>query len=215
MRARYAPASIKEPLHFERGGRVLDDWLAAALPVPGRAGPPAWLELTPSRLCGADLKAVRPDRLLVAWVRMLAASAGRVPVQGVIVGRDATLTVNPLPTIEAQAALAVLMAAWREGMAAPLPLASKTALARVAGAFDEVAVYEGSAFAAAGSNAKSSGEVEEPCLARMFPDHEALTADGRFAELAERLFGPLLAWSQTYVSFEPHEAVRTESAADD
>ena len=215
VRARYARTSAKEPVHFAHGGLALDDWLAGLLPellhagYAGHAGPFAWLELTPGRLCAAGMKAVRPDRLLIAWVRMLAGSASGVPVQGVIVGRDATVTVNPLPQGEAQTALAVLMQTWREGMSAPLPLASKTALARVAGAPDEVAVYEGNSFArpaaGPGPNAKSSGEVEEPCLARMFPDHEALTADGRFAELAERLFGPLLAWARTHVTFEPHE----------
>ena len=212
VRARYARASVKQPVHLAHDGLVLDDWLAGSLPAPdlaGHAGPPAWLELTPGRLCAAGMKAVRPDRLLVAWVRMLAGSASGVPVQGVIVGRDATVTVNPLAPGEAQTALTVLMDAWREGRSEPLPLASKTALARVAGAPDEVAVYEGNSFARAaagpGPNAKSSGEVEEPCLARMFPDHDALTADGRFAELAERLFGPLLAWARTHVTFEPHE----------
>ena len=215
VRARYVRASVKQPVHFAHDGLVLDDWLAGSLPearhagLAGHAGLPAWLELTPGRLCAAGMKAVRPDRLLVAWVRMLAGSASGVPVQGVIVGRDATVTVDPLAPGEAQTALAVLMDAWREGRLAPLPLASKTALARAAGAPDEVAVYEGNSFARAaagpGPNAKSSGEVEEPCLARMFPDHEALTADGRFAELAERLFGPLLAWARTHVTFEPHE----------
>ena len=223
VQARYTQASFKEPVHFTQGGLALDDWLASSLPASGHAGPAAWLELTPSRLCGAGMKAVRPEQLLVAWVRMLAGSAGGVPVQGVIVGRDATVTVNPLPQREAQTALAVLMQTWFEGMTTPLPLACKTALARVAGALDEVAVYEGNSFArgasSGGSNARSGGEVEEPCLERMFPDYEALTADGRFADLAERLFGPLLTWTRTHVAFEPHEphepAAPPQADADD
>ena len=80
-------------------------------------------------------------------------------------------------------------------------------------------VYEGNAFATGGSgpgtNPRSSGEVEEPCLARMFPDHEALTADGRFAALAERLFGPLLGWVRTHVTFEPHEPAASATPAQD
>jgi exodeoxyribonuclease V gamma subunit len=204
-----AGASRKEPLHFTQDGLVLADWLTGARPAGVDGGARVWLELTPGRVCDAKTKALRRDRLIAPWVRMLVTSACGLPVQGLIVGRDAMVTVNPLPQPEAQAALATLMQAWRDGMTAPLPLASKTALARAAGAEDEVAVYEGKAFAGGaggGSNAGSSGEVEEPCLARMFPDHEALTADGRFAAWTLSLFNPLLEWALTRVTFEPHAA---------
>jgi exodeoxyribonuclease V gamma subunit len=126
-------------------------------------------------------------------------------VRGVIVGRDATLTIDPLPCDEAIEALTTLMRTWREGMSQPLPLARKTALAHVSGKRNLEAVYEGSNDA--------GGEVtQDACLARMFPDFETLTADGRFFELAERLFAPLCAWTGAYVTSELHGARATRVA---
>ncbi|WP_158080969.1 hypothetical protein, partial [Pelomonas sp. KK5] len=50
----------------------------------------------------------------------------------------------------------------------------------------------------------SRGEVEEACLARSYPDYEALAAGGRFAALAPRLYQALLAWSAGAVQVVPH-----------
>ena len=109
-----------------------------------------WLELVPGRLC-ADAKKGRcaPTGLLAAWVRMLAASACGVAVAGVIVGRDACVTVRPWPQSAARAALGELMQAWHEGLhgsAAPLPLAPRTAWPWCTTPADVAAVYEGSDF---------------------------------------------------------------------
>ena len=227
LQARHPRAAAKEPLHFEHDGLVLDDWLAGlrasqapaqepphdlpqnlpqALPQcppepAGTAAARVWLELMPSRV-GTDTKkpAPRIERLLAAWVRTLVASACGCPVQGVIVGRDATVTVAPWPAEDARAALRMLMETWREGMTAPLPLACKTALAFVAGAADVAAVYEGSAY----PRGAARGEVEEACLARMHPDYESLVADGRFTELAPRVYGPIVEWAGDHVSVEAH-----------
>lgn len=213
VRARYPDASAKEPLHYEHDGIVLDDWLAgvrAAPEIARQAGPRVWLELTPSRLCAGVRPTPRPDRLITAWVRTLVTSACGIDMQGVIVGRDATATVNPLPADEAAAALATLMRTWREGMTAPLPLASKTALAWGAGAGDVAVVYEGSSYPRGGSR----GEVEEACLSRMFPDYESLRADGRFEELAARLFGPVLEWLRVHVTVTPHDTAEAGQAGE-
>jgi exodeoxyribonuclease V gamma subunit len=141
-------------------------------------------------------------------VRTLVASTCGIFVQGVIVGRDATVTVNPLPADEAAAALATLMRTWREGMTAPLPLASKTALAWGAGAGDVAVVYEGSSYPRGGAR----GEVEEACLSRMFPDYASLRADGRFDDLAARLFGPILEWVRVHVTVSPHDTAEAGQA---
>ena len=48
------------------------------------------------------------------------------------------------------------------------------------------------------------GEREEPCLARVFPDFAALSADGRFEALAHSIHAPLLAWAGQYVTARHH-----------
>ena len=201
LHAMYPGTAAKEPLRFDQDGMTLDDWLDGlrfALGQPDQPARRVWLALMPSKLCASvKQKTVRADMLITAWVRTVAASACGCPMHGVIVGRDGTVTVNPLPADDAVDALAALMHAWREGMSAPLPLASKTALALVAGVNDVAAVYEGGQY--------RRGEVEEACLSRMFPDYESLSADGRIGELAERLFGPLFRWVTTQVSLELHD----------
>ena len=195
LQALHPQASAKEPLRVEFGGVLLDDWLHGLQASDGQR---VVLELVPSRLCAnAKQKTVIADKLVTAWVRMLAACACGCPVMGLIVGRDATVTVMPVPEDEAKAHLDTLMQTRCEGMAEALPLACKTALALVAGVNDVSGVYEGGMF--------RRGEVEEACLARMFPDYESLTADGRFADLAQRLFGPLHRWAATQVTLELHE----------
>ncbi|MDZ7591889.1 MAG: exodeoxyribonuclease V subunit gamma [Rubrivivax sp.] len=220
-----------QALHFVSGGLVLDDWLGGlrspcptgegvdrppAGPTTGQAAePPVWLELVPGRLCieaEARQPRARAERLIDAWVRTLAASAGGVAAGGMIVGRDACIHVRPWPRERAQPALAALMQAWREGhfgRNAPLPLAPRTAWARVQGVADVAAVYEGSAFAGG-----RRGEVEEACLARVFPDYAALCADGRFATLAQELFAPMAAWIASDVRVEPLAAAAAEPESD-
>jgi exodeoxyribonuclease V gamma subunit len=167
---------------------------------------PAWLELRPSRMCGpARGNPVRADKLVAAWVKALVAAACGLRVRGVIVGRDATITIDPLPQAEAVDALETLMRTWREGMSEPLPLARKTALAWVSGDGRPESTYDG--------QQGRGGEVQEDaCLARMFSDFEALTADGRFFDLANRLFGPLCAWTTAQVTREMHAARATRLA---
>ena len=51
------------------------------------------------------------------------------------------------------------------------------------------------------------GEREEPCMARVFPDFAALSADGRFEALAHSIHAPLLAWVDAYVRARHHAKV--------
>jgi exodeoxyribonuclease V gamma subunit len=67
-------------------------------------------------------------------------------------------------------------------------------LAWVAGK-NAVTTYEGAFMA--------SAEADEACLARMYPDYDALTEDGRFEVLAHAVYGPLLQWAQQ-ITAEPH-----------
>jgi exodeoxyribonuclease V gamma subunit len=167
------------------------------------AAPAHWLELVPSRLCSKTRKgAPRIEGLLAAWVRTLAASACGLEVGGVIVGRDACLRVRPWPRERARDALVVLMQAWHDGLhgaGAPLPLAPRTAWAWMHDAGAAATVYDGSGF-----DHGAPPERNEACLARVFPDHAALVADGRFETLAQALFGPLAEWVHDQVQLERH-----------
>ena len=172
----------------------------------------AWLELTPSRLLqkqerkGKDKgtsPAVRADMLLSAWVRSLAVAASGVVAPGVLVGRDATLY---LPALDAEASrqqLVQLLQVWQQGMEAPLPLALRTGLALLQDAAKARQAYEG--------NGQSEGDNADACLARIYPDFDALSADGRLQALAEAVCAPLDQWASMQVVAVPHAAVETAS----
>ncbi|MFM2121114.1 MAG: hypothetical protein RL722_2582, partial [Pseudomonadota bacterium] len=180
-------------LHLEHAGATLSDWLDGLRGPTGSTAPTSALSITlgASRLLREVKKKFvpRPEKLVDAWVRLLAASACGQSAGQLLVGRDGMLALQPLPLDEALAQLHTLMAAWAEGMQRPLPLACRTALAALEGDDAETA-YEGADHAGA-----LPGEVEEPCLARLYPDFDSLSADGRFAALAEQLYRPLLEWS--------------------
>ena len=179
---------------------------ADAAPDTGRT---VWLELVPSRLLGKDLSkgpVVRPDMLLPAWVRSLAAAASGVEAPGVLVGRDATLHLPALDADEARQQLAQLLQVWQQGMQAPLPLALRTGLAWVQdGNAAAMQAYEG------GWN--SEGENADPCLARIYPDFEALSADDRMDALAQLVCAPLARWASSQVRATVHVPA-TEAAAE-
>jgi len=199
----FSVAGVKEPLRFEHEGLVLDDWLDGLRLASMESGAPVWLSLQASRLA-TDKGAPRVDKLIGAWVHTLVGSACGVPVQGVLVGRDATLTVQAMPADRAMATLRDLLDAWREGMGQPLPVAPLTALAFLDGGKPESA-YEGGMFL--------DGEGREACLARVFPDFETLAADGRFEEFAEILYGPLRDWAATHVAVEMHAGLAEGAGA--
>ena len=199
--ADYPDTSAKEPLRFAHGDLVVSDWLDGLRTCEGKR---AWLELMARKLCIEVRRRpeVSRDKLLTAWVRTVVSSACGVAVHGVIVGRDAILTVEPLPQDEATRVLQTLLETWRAGMDEPLPLPCRTALARLSGAGNIAAVYEG--------RYGGYAEVREPCLARVYPTYEALTACGRFEELSERLFVPLHVWVGEHV----HPVLHGQAAGD-
>ncbi|MCE5388720.1 MAG: exodeoxyribonuclease V subunit gamma, partial [Acidithiobacillus sp.] len=64
---RYPHAVEKVPLRFSHAGFVLQDWLESRY---GREGEVCWIGMTPSTLLKE--KKVRPEKLVDAWVRLLA-----------------------------------------------------------------------------------------------------------------------------------------------
>ncbi len=203
-------------LEFESGGTAIADWLTGVrVAEPDVVEDACWIELTPSRLLEKDPKKnaanaerLRVDKLLRAWITTLLASAAGHPAGGIVVGRDATVTVGPIDRDTAEQTLATLLSVWRDGMRAPLPLPLKTALAVVLGKGRPADVYDGSF--------SLRGEVgNDACLARVFSDFDALTADGRFMELAQAVFQPLLDWVNDHVTVVEHAtAPAAEAVAD-
>jgi len=169
-----------QAVHFVHDGIALADWLDGLYADDDTR---VWFRLEPGRLCDSKQNP-RADKLLEAWLRQLAAAACGANIGGILVGRDATLHL-PLPERAAET-LALVLQTWRAGMNAPLPLALKTGVAEVQ-QLNPQDVYEG------GFN--TEGEVScDAALSRVYPDFEALTADGRFAELAHDLYGALCDW---------------------
>ncbi|MBN2691445.1 MAG: exodeoxyribonuclease V subunit gamma [Burkholderiaceae bacterium] len=178
----YSVEEAKVPLAFAHADVQLDDWLDG---LRANAQGRVWMRLTASRLLDSK-EEPRADRLIDAWVRQLASSACGEAVEGWLIGTDAALQLPPLAQDAAAAHLRDLLSAWKDGMAAPLPVVARTALAAL-NKDNGATTYDG------GFN--TTGEVEEPCLARVFPDFDALRADGRFDTYKTTLFEPLRAWA--------------------
>ena len=184
VEAIYPLAVDKVPLCIGMQNVQIDDWLEG-LRADGQAR--VWVELSASRLIDADGQP-RPERLVEAWVRQLIASACGEQVQGVLIGVGARISVPPLEPPQAVEHLRALLQAWHAGMRQPLPFTARTALAELSKPGKGQTTYDG--------GFSTSGEVEEPCLARVYPDHAALSADGRFEAYAAALFQPLFDWAQ-------------------
>lgn len=199
--ARFALPTERQSVRLQAGDVVLEDWIDHLRLSPGEPGSEsgmstAWLHLDPGKLLEKSKQpTARRDKLLGPWVRSLAMAASGLSVCGVLVGRDGVLKISPMPQDEAQATLSLLLSVWREGMNEALPLPPKTALTQIMGK-DAATQYDGGHMI--------RGEGQEPCLARMFPDFEALTADGRFEVLAQRVYAPLRDWAATHVTARFH-----------
>src|SRR5262249_53483822 len=118
--------------------------------------------------------AVQAEKLIPMWLRQLAAAAQGQPVTGFLVARDAVITMIPLEQQQAEATLSDVVRIWRDGMNRPLPTACKTALALIA-ANDPRQIYDG--------GFELAGEVQDLCLARMWPEFAALKAEPDFEDV--------------------------------
>ena len=204
----------RRALRFAYADIVMEDWLDHLMASTSEADTPLWLELDPGRLLEKPPKedddgssrskrkppkkpVLRAYRLLRPWVRSLLAAAADQPTGGRLVARDCSVELPALAPEAARATLAQLIEGWRLGMSEPLPVALRSALAEAVGD-DPRPVYEGRE-----GDTHSVPEIREPCLARCYPDFDALSADGRFPVLAELLYTPLAAWAAGLV-VTPH-----------
>ena len=208
--ARFPDSTERKSVRLQEGDVVLEDWIdhlrQGQMPSdPGAShqlsSVTAWLELQPSKLLDKGTKPkAKTDKLLGPWVRSLAIAASGLVAQGVLVGRDGVIDISPMPQEEAQTTLSTLLSLWLHGMNTPLPLPHKTALAQLKGG-NPKETYEGGYM--------KSAEADEPCLARMFRDFEALTEDGRFEGLAKQVYAPLLAWEKAHLTARFHATAST------
>ncbi len=196
---------------------VLRDWIDAVL--QNEVAERSWVMLEPGKITTTVKKQdlARPDKLLRPWLQALLAAAAGQTLHGRVVGQDGELHIRPMPPEQARPVLDSLLAAWLQGQQEPLPLPLKTALVIAqAGQSEEDSktdsqaeiVYEG------GGDVMSErlAEVREMCLARVFPDFEALCAarmqDGRGVNaLARQVYGPLLEWAAACVTAHPYAVV--------
>ena len=189
--ADFPQAAPKLAVSLELDGLLLDDWIDR---LRSNGEQTAWLMQISSKVLDKTGKP-RGDKLIVPWLRQLAAGAAAAvadstPITGYLVARDAVITMAPIDSAAARDELANLARLWRRNLDAPLPLACKTALAQVQEGDmrvgDARAVYEG--------GFEVSGEVSDPCLARLWPDFAHLSASGNWPALADEVYGGLARW---------------------
>jgi exodeoxyribonuclease V gamma subunit len=210
VQARFPDAAERQPVRLQAGAVVLEDWIdhlrRGDTPADrSEESHCAWLALEPGNLCENGKKPVaRPDKLLGPWVRSLAIAAAGVSARGVLIGRDGVIEISPMPGDESKKTLGMLLTLWLEGMNSPLPLPPGTALAWLTEK-NAASRYEGGHM--------QRGDVQEYCMARMFPDYETLTADGRFEALAQQVYRPLLDWVAQHVTAGFHAGEQTGIAA--
>ena len=204
--ARFPEKAERQSVRLQADEVVLEDWIdhLRASDVSGTRQI-AWLELEPGKLLEGGKKPVaRADKLSGPWIRSLAVAACGLSAQGVLVGRDGVVEINPVPEQQAKATLSMLLKLWLAGMNSPLPLPPKTALALLADK-NPLSQYEG--------DYQLRGDVEEASLARVFPDYEALIADGRFELLSQQIYRAMLDWAACYVSATFHAGEKQEDEA--
>ncbi|CDG82516.1 exodeoxyribonuclease V subunit gamma [Janthinobacterium agaricidamnosum] len=185
---RFPQPADKQAIVLDFDGLRIEDWLDR-LRSDGH-GNTAWLMQISSKILD-QAGQPRGDKLMLMWLRQLAAAAQGYPVTGHLVARDAVVSMPPLAQAASRQALGALLALWREGMNHPLPTACKTALALVLEG-DPRSVYDG--------GFEIAGESGELCLARLWPDFAALSAEQAWADCSRELYGPLVAWMKEHIA---------------
>ena len=131
-----------------------------------------------------------------------------------VVGRDSVIEITPMDPELARTTLQQLLQLWHTGMQAPLPLPPKTALAWLAQAQQPDKAQQAARAQYEGAE-HLRGDVEEACMARVFPDLEVLQSDGQFTALAQAMYQPLLDWQKTHVRATLHPKPGADAGASD
>jgi len=189
LRSRYELPAPKVALSLQLAGVQVDDWIDQ---LRSNGSETVWLAQMSSKVTDKQGKP-RGDKLIAMWLRQLAVSAAGMSVAGFLVARDAIVTMKPLAQADALEALRELVCLWRDGMNRPLPTACKTALA-LAQEGDPRGVYDG--------GFEISGENDDLCLARLWPDFAALSAEPDFSDVSQALYGPLAEWLEHSITID-------------
>ncbi|MFZ6864735.1 exodeoxyribonuclease V subunit gamma [Undibacterium sp. Ji67W] len=185
LRNDFSIEAEKLPLMFEYQGIILSDWLDRLRHNhPGNDKETVCLLKTPSKVLDSK-GAIRPDKLIDAWLRQLAAAQTGLAVSAFLVARDAVIVMPPLTEAEATTSLSCLIELWKKGLDHIYPCTCKTSLAFIAGK-DPRPVYDG------GFN--QSGEVGNVYLARVWSDFSELSANPEWESSARALYEPLCTW---------------------
>jgi len=172
------------------------------------------VQLLASRLGDAKYK-LKPEKLLGAWVALLQAGPEALPLR--LVAPDGTLLLKPPARETCAPLLQGLIEARHAGLEGPgpLPTAIKTGLALVSNG-DPGMAYEGDGY-------ERRGEVEDPCLARLYPDFEALALAGSSPEAgvssfewwSRRLFSAFNEWARTQEKLEKYAGSEAAGEGDE
>ncbi len=177
--------------HCETTGLELADWLRGVrLNAAGERGRVV--------LESSDVvkKGVYQGHTLIKhWVLHLAAHFAGGPLTTEVISKVGSVTLRALEVDEARRLLTQILTAWQAGLCRPLPLAAKTAFAWL-GKGGQVGKDNDAALRVARSAFdgafKQTGELEQSgYLQRAYPDFDALTESGEFADLADTLLRPL------------------------
>lgn len=190
--SRYPQPCDKYALMLSQEQDRLKDWLDQ-LRTDGNTL--VWIALEAGKVTSGDKPALRPEKLIDAWLRQLAAAALGLSVTGYLIARDVIVTLLPIAPETAEATLLTLIRHWQAGCDQPLPTACKTALAWLDGK-NAATTYDG--------DYNRDGEVRERCLARLWEDFSALADEPKWQQWSTALYGPLLAWIQSDASFTLH-----------
>jgi exodeoxyribonuclease V gamma subunit len=167
----------------------------------GLSGPPVWIELQASKVADKGGRAgptIREDKLVTAWVRCLVSAACGHPANGIVIGAGAAVHVTPPEQKQAADVLATLMQACQAGLSGikPMPTAVQTGLAFLEDQEKAWLAYDGSDFSLV------PGEGKEACLARLYPDFAALSAEDEFESATRLLYEPYRDWLAGHVKVE-------------
>ena len=206
--AEFAKLEPSIPVEYLQDGMVVRDRIDGLRSSSN--GQMIWLDFDAGKLLEKE-KTPRSYKLLGSWLRSLIASANGVEIGGRLVGLDGVVTILPISTDHAKEQLDVLFGIWREGLSDPLPLPLKTSLTLAKQIkTDKEQKYEETYEGGGDDFSNEMAEVTDMCLARLFPDFEALLLgktleDSRLYELASMIYVPMLAWIEQSVSAHPYE----------